>query len=409
MYKKILNIFLIIVLLMVSFTVPSYRVKAQTLGELKKELEQKEEYYSKLQEEKDLTIAERENINKEIAVNENKILELKKQNEELEVEIANLNKSIEDKYTEIKRIINYQQVSSGESSYLEYIFGAKTFTDFIYRASVAEQLSRYNKELMDEYEQEVNDKKTKQDEIAIRQEEIDKLQIQLANQYAKLGLEINDLNDKMMTSEDEAKLLRANILDLQNAYNCSDDEDIEVCKQRAINSSYIPPSTGNFLRPINDAVVTANYGYYDPYYNGNVTWHAAMDLAGNSGANIYAAADGKVVEVKHQNCGNWIVYIVHNINGHRYTTGYWHMRAAYVSVGQYVTSNTVIGMQGGKPYEDTCSTGEHLDFVLTEGAYKTDYFGNPRNVSIDPRNYIYFPPLIERATGVGTSREWHER
>ena len=136
-----------------------------------------------------------------------------------------------------------------------------------------------------------------------------------------------------------------------------------------------------------------------------------MDLAGNSGARIYSAAPGRVVDVHTASCGNHIVYIVHNINGTRYTTGYWHMRAAYVKVGDLVSYDTVIGIQGGASWEDSCSTGQHLDFVLTLGAYKTDYFVNPRTVSVNPRNYISFPPLIESypGSGIGRSLEWNER
>lgn len=407
--KKTFNIFLIIVLLMISFVTPVYRVQAKTLGQMKAELTQKEEEYAKLKEEKELTEAERQKTKEQIAVNENKIVSLKNENIALDKEIAKLNNSIEEKYAEIKKILNYFQVSSGESGYLEYIFGAKTFTDFIYRASIAEQLSNYNKGLIEEYDNSIKESKKKQEEIVNRQNQIASLQEELTKQYAKLGQEITNLNDDMLSAEEETKLLKANILELQNTYKCSDTEEISVCKERAIKSNTIPASTGSFKRPINNAVVTGNYGWYDPYYNGNVTWHAAMDLAGDSGAKIYASAAGKVVDVHHASCGNWIIYIAHNVNGVRYTTGYWHLRKAYVSVGELVSADTVIGIQGGLRSEDTCSSGEHLDFVFTLGAYKIDYFVNPRSISVDPREYIFFPKLIEKATGVGTSVEWTTR
>lgn len=407
--KKGLNIFLAVSLLCISFVTPVYRVKAQTLGELKEELAAKEKYYANLKEEKELSEAERVAIQKEINSNEELLLTLKLETEQLDEEIAELNKSIESKYNEIKRIINYEQVSSGESSYLEYIFGAKTFTDFIYRASVSEQLSKYNKFLIDGYEEEVKQAQEKQAEIEQRRVKISELQETLSLQYAKLGEKISSLNDDMLSTDDELRLLKANILDLQNTYGCSDEDEIEVCKQRAINSSYIPPSTGDFIRPINNAIVTANYGYYDPYRTGNPTWHAAMDMASDDRAPIYPAADGKVIATYHQSCGNYIVYIVHNINGNRYTTGYWHMSSITVSEGQYVTAYTMIGRQGGRSWEDSCSTGEHLDFSITRGAYKIDYFENPRSVSVNPRNYIYFPPLVETVTGIGRSAEWNQR
>lgn len=341
---------------------------------------------------------------RQIKANEDKVLELLKENEKLTDEIAELNISIEAKYKEIKKIINNKQVMSGESSYLEYIFGASTFTDFIYRASVAEQLSKYNKDLTDQMEADIKAREAKQKEIAEKQDEIANIQQTLKNEYAKLGEKVKALSEEMTNEEDDIRLLKNNISDLQNTYNCSEDEDIEVCKERARRATYIPASTGSFKRPINNAVVTSDYGYYNPF--GYWQWHAAMDLAGDPGARIYAAAPGRVVDVHTASCGNHIVYIVHNINGTRYTTGYWHMRTAYVSVGDLVGYDTVIGIQGGGAWEDSCSTGQHLDFVLTLGAYKTDYFGNPRSVSVNPRNYLSFPPIIE---SLGRSIEWHER
>ena len=402
--KKAFNIFLILILLSVSFVCPSYRVKAKTIADMKKELTAKEEEYKKAKEAKNLTEQERKEIQAKIKANEDKVLELLKENEKLTDEIAELNISIEAKYKEIKKIINNKQVMSGESSYLEYIFGASTFTDFIYRASVAEQLSKYNKDLTDQMEADIKAREAKQKEIAEKQDEIASIQQTLKNEYAKLGEKVKALSEEMTNEEDDIRLLKNNISDLQNTYNCSEDEDIEVCKERARRATYIPASTGSFKRPINNAVVTSDYGYYNPF--GYWQWHAAMDLAGDPGARIYAAAPGRVVDVHTASCGNHIVYIVHNINGTRYTTGYWHMRTAYVSVGDLVGYDTVIGIQGGGSWEDSCSTGQHLDFVLTLGAYKTDYFGNPRSVSVNPRNYLSFPPIIE---SLGRSIEWHER
>lgn len=402
--KKAFNIFLILILLSVSFVCPSYRVKAKTIADMKKELTAKEEEYKKAKEAKNLTEQERNEIQSKIKANEDKVLELLKENEKLTDEIAELNISIEAKYKEIKKIINNKQVMSGESSYLEYIFGASTFTDFIYRASVAEQLSKYNKDLTDQMEADIKAREAKQKEIAEKQDEIAGIQQTLKNEYAKLGEKVKALSEEMTNEEDDIRLLKNNISDLQNTYNCSEDEDIEVCKERARRATYIPASTGSFKRPINNAVVTSDYGYYNPF--GYWQWHAAMDLAGDPGARIYAAAPGRVVDVHTASCGNHIVYIVHNINGTRYTTGYWHMRTAYVSVGDLVGYDTVIGIQGGGAWEDSCSTGQHLDFVLTLGAYKTDYFVNPRSVSVNPRNYLSFPPIIE---SLGRSIEWHER
>ena len=411
--KKSFNIFLVLVLLFANFICPFYRVKAQTIGDMKKDLDAKIEAYKNKENEKALTDKEKEAVRVKIAANEEKIISLINENEKLDNEIAELNKSIEEKYAEIKLIINSNQVMNGESSYLEYIFGANSFTDFIFRASVAEQLSRYNKKLTDEMEEDVRLREEKQEEIFEKQQQIQELQTSLTAEYNRLGKKQNKLIEEMSSELDDITLLKNNIAELQNTYRCSDDEDIEVCKERARKSSYIPASTGSFKRPINNAIVTANYGWYivPSVWGNSKQWHAAMDLAGDPGAKIYAAAPGKVVDVHHASCGNNIVYIAHNINGTRYTTGYWHMRTAYVQVGDLVGYDTVIGIQGGASWEDSCSSGQHLDFLITLGAYKTDYFVNPRTVSVNPRNYISFPELIESRPGYNTGRsiEWTTR
>ena len=65
----------------------------------------------------------------------------------LQEEIEASQKEIERKSEESKNIISYYQVSNGESELLEYLFSASSITDFIYRATVTEQMTRYNNNL----------------------------------------------------------------------------------------------------------------------------------------------------------------------------------------------------------------------------------------------------------------------
>ena len=123
---------LAMVLLSVSFICPVYRVKAQTIGDLKKELEAKEAEYKRIEADKNITEQEKEEVQRKIKVNEDRIVELYQESQKLSDEIAELNENIAAKYQEIKNIINTNQIMNGENSYLEYIFGASNFADFIY-------------------------------------------------------------------------------------------------------------------------------------------------------------------------------------------------------------------------------------------------------------------------------------
>ena len=49
--------------------------------------------------------------------------------------------------------MKYFQIVESDNAYLEYIFGAETITDMIYRMSVVEQLTEYNHKIMKELNQ----------------------------------------------------------------------------------------------------------------------------------------------------------------------------------------------------------------------------------------------------------------
>ena len=49
--------------------------------------------------------------------------------------------------------------------YLDYAMGAKTFTDFIYRVAISEQLIEYNDSLVDEYNDLIVKNKEKQQSL----------------------------------------------------------------------------------------------------------------------------------------------------------------------------------------------------------------------------------------------------
>ena len=57
----------------------------------------------------------------------------------------------------LDELLKYFQVSSNENVYLEYLFDAKTYTEFIYRYSIVKQLTEYNDELSKELKQRITD------------------------------------------------------------------------------------------------------------------------------------------------------------------------------------------------------------------------------------------------------------
>ena len=147
-----------------AFPLSTGSVQAKTLRQLKQELANKEAEYNSNKKKQQMTQAEITASKNRIAEINKEVAQIQTDIENLQKEIETLNVEIEEKKEEIKKIMNYYQLSNGENAYLEYVFNAADFTDFIYRMAIAEQLSKYNDKLVDEFTEKIaeNERKTKE-------------------------------------------------------------------------------------------------------------------------------------------------------------------------------------------------------------------------------------------------------
>jgi len=411
--KKAFNLFLILCLLTVTFYVPDFSVQAQTLGGLKSELAKKQAEYEENQHQKELSEREKSEIKARITSIQENIAQIGKEIVSLNEEITKLTEEIEKSEAEIKNILAFTQISNGESAYLEYAFGAQDFTDFIYRIAVSEQLTSYNDQLVQKYQNNIVENKKKQDELAQKK-------INLTNEQASLQVELEKIQNSIDEINSLDKSVKDQIDDLKNRIKiytergCKDDEDIDTCGRSIL------PSDTSFWRPMQYGQLTGWYGpnscYTDNYGNRICRNHGGLDMSGG-GANYndvpaYAAANGIVVGITTiydgngnivKKCGGNRVYIEHNINGTVYTTGYLHLRRLNVKLNQVVTKDTIIGIIGGNPnteWWDTCTTGAHLHFEVSYGRLGKDYESrrvNPMTVVNFPnRLYVDFNDRITR-------------
>ena len=101
-----------------------------------------------------------------------------------------------------------------------------------------------------------------------------------------------------------------------------------------------------------------------------------FDFSTPEGQEVHPVADGIVSEVwHHYRCGGNMIWIVHNVNGKKYTSAYFHLKSYNVKIGDKVSHNDVIGLSGGiskgNSYNtyDGCTTGPHLHLQLANGWY----------------------------------------
>ncbi len=389
------NLILIGCLLFVSFVTFPIEAKGKTLGDLKAELNKKIEEYDKNQTQQEATEAEIKKAEKRISQIQQTIDDNQKEILRLEQEIIKLNEEILNKEQEIKDIVKFYQVSNGNSSYLEYVFGAKDFTDLIYRLAVSEQLLDYNDKLVNEYNEMIDSNNKKKKDLNEQEVKLEQEQANLETELKKLGSRLNTFTDLAIDIEEEIASQKAAIKIYEEQYKCKDEDEISVC-----TTSKLPADT-SFWRPLKTGRRTSEYGYRSYNLNGKPTsdFHTGIDLSTypNDNVPVYASAAGVVISiVERASCGGNKIYIHHNINGKTYTTSYVHLRKILVSVGDVVTKDTQIAVMGGNPRIETwdkCSTGAHLHFSVNTGLYLKDYSSWSSYVShtINPRTIVNFP------------------
>lgn len=398
--KKVLNIFLIIVLMIPFLTVP-IKIEAQTLRELKEELEKTKQELKNQQAQEKLN---QEQINK-INANINNINATIKQIGDdmirLSEEIAAAEIEIQEKDAQIKEVVNFLQVSSGESEYMEYIFGAKDFTDFIYRMSITEQMTDYNDRLIDEANTLIENNKKKQVELTNKEKELKNKQEELSKELAKVKADLSKIYDIFVDLEESIKVQESTVKLYEQDLKCGLDEDTDACLERILRENLEAAlKSAIFTRPLTSGYISSNYGNRCFWLNGVWTcdFHTGIDIGAPLGTPVYSTSVGVVTAITPRyHCGGNMVFIHHWIDGRTYTSLYMHLYQVNVKVGDVVSGNTVIGTVGGDPgvtWWDSCSTGSHLHFTLLNGLVGDDYvaWSNGFYASlIDPRTRVNFP------------------
>lgn len=393
--KKALYIFMIMVFLLPTFFVPDV-AHAQTLGDLKKELEETKNELKENENKKAQTQEEINQANNDIATIKNTINNLYTEMANLDKEIEKLNADIKSKEKEMKDVINFLQVSNGESAYLEYTFGARDFTDFIYRTAVAEQLTKYNETLIDKYNKSIEESKQKQEEMKQKQASMAEQQKELENKMALLGEELVNIDSIGMDIEDSIEYQKE-VIKLYESKGCNDNENIATCGRKVL------PQGTAFYRPTEVGLITSEWGPRDLLGR---SWHEGIDVGVGVGTTVYSVGNGMVAGVVSYNCGGNMVVVHHSINGRNYTSVYAHLSRVNVSKGQTVDRNTIIGYSGGAAGGyDQCTTGPHLHVTIATGLFWVDYYDwtTELNVtySINPRTVINFP--------AGLYNRWDDR
>ena len=355
MMKKI-----IVILLILIFTIPN--VKAITLREYENQV-------AKYQREVNAAKEAVKKTEGQINATKNEIQSLKNEVQSLEEEIdtmhkqsSNATKEIKEKSLEIKEYYTYLQLSNGENAYLEYAFGAETITDFIYRMSIVEQMTEYNKEIIKDLEDMIDRNEKREIEIKKKEKVLDNKQKDLGDKVVSLGEQKESLEEGGVDSAKQLKIYQ-DIVASYKKQGCKSSDVIGV--DCAVNKS-----AGKFRRPTKKGSITSNFGW---------RWgslHRGVDITSSNRKKekIYPVANGTITAKYSDTYGALILMIEHYDTSSKkwYTSVYAHLSkyASGLSVGKYVTSDDYIGYMGNtgyvipKPTKSNPDAGTHLHFEL---------------------------------------------
>ena len=370
-------------------------VSAKTLKEVKDELARDEANRNALiQKQKNV----QNSINRaqnEIGSLEDDIEKYEQEIEDLLAKIDELNEEIAEKQIEIDNLLNFLEVSDGDNVYLEYIFKSKSFTDFIYRSAVVEQMTKYNDELIEEMYELIEENKKLQVELNEKIDQNEKSIDTLEKKLSNYNVSLKDLETAHTNIDDTIADRKRTLQYYESIYkqnNCKETVELDAC--------LTVESASGFIRPTKKGSISSEWGYRRCPIHGREL-HSGIDIALAMNTPVYAAASGTVVGItRRSSCGGNIVTIRHSIKGTIYRTRYMHLASINVSMGQKVTVLTEIGKSGGGGYTlrrnggwDRCSTGAHLHFMILPGSSGSS--------TINPRKMIKFP-----AKGKGFSARW---
>lgn len=346
----------------------------QILEKTKENIADQEEYVNAL-------VGKVQVLDDKIELSHKNINELNLKIQDKQDSIDEANNNIEDQMNTLRnRIRNIYM--AGNTTDLEIIFGAKSFSDFLDKVELVEALSEYDNKLINSI----------QGELEV-----------ISNEKAELESDMDDLEAEETALEkdqtEQNKLLEENKDLLAGLYKTSDKASSEI-QNGALESEEIEKAISDYYAEkarlaaeeakkyaggsnvIHDNLQISPSGFVWPcpgFYYLTSQWnedrgsynHGAIDIAdaGIMGADVVAAKEGVVIDTYNGCIHNWgkegscgcgggygnYVMIAHDDGK---MTVYAHLSTTMVYSGQKVYQGQVIGFVGSTGH----STGPHLHF-----------------------------------------------
>lgn len=338
------------------------------LSSLQEEIKNIKSLTNKHQEELNRISAEIKNDENQIVTIESSIRATERHIVQLEDNIEKRIVEIEEKEAKVKEYISNSQIGTRVNGYIEFIMGAKDFTDIFMRMEGLKRIKEYNDDIINGLE--------------IEREALETDKVSAEDSKLALVDDQNILEDRValnITRKDTANQLLQQVVALEAEVQAkyeSAQSKIQLSQDQMNSIKEIPVSSG-WYHPLSGSnyYVSAYDFRYDSW--GRLGSHNGTDYSTRgSRSNLYLPADSLVVAVNDIGCGdgspsntcgggygNNMVFIS-NVNGTVYGILFAHFTAGTIAVnkGQSYAAGTYLGKVG----TSGSSTGMHLHVEITK-------------------------------------------
>ena len=326
------------------------------------------------------------NINEQIAAYSVLIADKQEELDDAEKRLKELNKKHKERIRAMEE--------NGELSYWSVLFEANSFSDFLDRLTMMEEIAAADSRRMKEIREAALEVEAAKAELTAEREELqaakdalDQAQAELEKKAAKA----QELLEELLAKGKEFEALMEELEEEQEANadalaNKKTEYDEAKYREHMATATQPTRPTGNgnggtptkdelgkiWVIPCDYTMVTSPFGWRIHPISGVEKFHNGVDLwcAGIYSKPIYATRDGVVSYTGWYGSGGWTVMVDH-LDG--FKSIYMHMTHFIVSEGDFVSAGQVIGYVG----DSGGTTGPHLHFeVRYNGA------------AVNPMNYI---------------------
>ena len=304
------------------------------------------------------------NVNEQLRIYGQIIADTQERLDESNAQLTSLNKQYKERIQAMEE--------EGEVTYWQVIFQSKSFTDFLDRMNIVDEIAAADTRRLLDLQVAAANVEANQRILNEEMADLQETRQMLSDSEAALEekrTESDDILRELIAKQEEFQVVLDQSEALQNELMneiAQKQKELQAAqyKEELVKMALRgenPPSNATWLEPVSGYTITSAFGYRKAPTAGASTYHQGIDMACPSGTPIYATRSGTVTRASYQAGGAG--YYVSINHGDGFASIYMHMTRYVVSQGQSVSQGQLIGYVGSTGV----STGPHLHLGISYG------------------------------------------